>query len=79
MATGGGYVYTSIDPGWLLTLSLPTPPKTKQPTDYDIHRSGAILHSETLGQKAADSTPFPELLKAKGVLPGVKVSQSGCN
>jgi hypothetical protein len=39
--------------------------------------SGAILHSETLGQKAADGTPFPELLKAKGVLPGVKVSM-GC-
>ncbi len=35
--------------------------------------SGTILHSETLGQKAKDGTPFPELLRAKGVLPGIKV------
>ena len=41
----------------------------------DTHYSGAILHSETLGQTAADGTPFPELLKAKGVLPGVKVGE----
>ena len=37
--------------------------------------SGVILFEETLFQKAADGTPFIELLKAKNVLPGIKVDK----
>ena len=37
------------------------------------HISGVILFDETLRQKSADGTPFPELLKKLGVLPGIKV------
>jgi fructose-bisphosphate aldolase class I len=35
--------------------------------------SGVILYDETIRQSAADGTPFPELLAAKGVIPGIKV------
>ncbi|MGD8379323.1 MAG: fructose-bisphosphate aldolase class I [Gammaproteobacteria bacterium] len=35
--------------------------------------SGVIMYDETLRQKSADGTPFPELLAAKGVIPGIKV------
>src|SRR5947208_11701101 len=35
--------------------------------------SGVILYDETLRQSSADGTPFPELLAAKGVIPGIKV------
>src|SRR5438132_3791654 len=35
--------------------------------------SGVILYDETIRQKAKDGTPFPELLKKKGILPGIKV------
>ncbi len=35
--------------------------------------NGVILFDETLRQKAADGTPFPELLAKKGILPGIKV------
>ncbi|MBK5115303.1 MAG: fructose-bisphosphate aldolase class I [Thermoleophilia bacterium] len=35
--------------------------------------SGAILYDETLRQNASDGTPFAELLKAQGILPGIKV------
>jgi fructose-bisphosphate aldolase class I len=35
--------------------------------------SGVILYDETIRQKAADGTPFPKLLAAKGVVPGIKV------
>lgn len=35
--------------------------------------SGVILFHETLYQKADDGTPFVELLKAKGIIPGIKV------
>jgi fructose-bisphosphate aldolase class I len=34
---------------------------------------GAILYDETLRQKSADGTPFPELLARQGVIPGIKV------
>ena len=37
------------------------------------HISGVILYDETLRQKAADGTPFPDLLSKLGVLPGIKV------
>jgi fructose-bisphosphate aldolase class I len=35
--------------------------------------SGAILFDETLRQKSADGTPFPQLLEKQGVIPGIKV------
>ncbi|HUG64398.1 MAG TPA: class I fructose-bisphosphate aldolase [Gaiellaceae bacterium] len=34
---------------------------------------GVILYDETIRQSADDGTPFPELLAAKGVVPGIKV------
>lgn len=37
--------------------------------------SGVILFEETLYQKAADGTPFVDLLKAKNVIPGIKVDK----
>ena len=37
--------------------------------------SGVILFEETLFQKAADGTPLVDLLKAKGVIPGIKVDK----
>jgi len=37
------------------------------------HISGVILFHETLYQKADDGTPFVELLKQKGIIPGIKV------
>jgi len=37
------------------------------------HISGVILYDETLRQKAADGTPFVELLARNGMLPGIKV------
>merc|ERR1712137_43311 len=41
--------------------------------------SGVILFHETLYQKAADGTPFPEILKSRGILPGIKVDQGVVN
>jgi len=35
--------------------------------------SGVILFDETIRQRSDDGTPFPELLDAKGVVPGIKV------
>lgn len=35
--------------------------------------SGAILYEETLYQDAADGTAFTDLLKAKDIVPGIKV------
>lgn len=35
--------------------------------------SGVILFHETLYQKADDGTPFVDLLKKKGIIPGIKV------
>ena len=34
---------------------------------------GVILYDETLRQTATDGTPFPQLLRGLGVLPGIKV------
>ena len=34
---------------------------------------GVILFDETIRQRSDDGTPFPELLAAKGVVPGIKV------
>ncbi len=35
--------------------------------------SGVILYDETIRQSTADGTPFPELMKQLGVIPGIKV------
>jgi fructose-bisphosphate aldolase class I len=35
--------------------------------------SGVILYEETLGQRAADGTPLPEVLSRQGIIPGIKV------
>jgi len=35
--------------------------------------SGVILLEETLYQNADDATPFVEVLKKKGIIPGIKV------
>jgi fructose-bisphosphate aldolase class I len=37
--------------------------------------SGVILFDETLRQKAADGTPLVEVLKSKGIIPGIKVDK----
>jgi fructose-bisphosphate aldolase, class I len=37
--------------------------------------SGVILFDETIRQQGRDGTPFPELLAAKGVIPGIKVDK----
>ena len=35
--------------------------------------SGVILFDETLRQNAADGTPMVEVLRAQGIIPGIKV------
>ena len=35
--------------------------------------SGVILYEETLYQNADDGTPFVEIMKKKGIIPGIKV------
>lgn len=37
------------------------------------HISGVILYEETLFQAAADGTPFVEIIRAAGAVPGIKV------
>ncbi len=37
--------------------------------------SGVILFDETLRQKADDGQPFAELLKSRGIIPGIKVDK----
>jgi fructose-bisphosphate aldolase class I len=37
--------------------------------------AGFILYEETLGQKADDGTPLPDLLATQGILPGIKVDK----
>ncbi len=37
--------------------------------------SGVILFDETLRQKSADGTPFPDLLRSRGIIPGIKVDK----
>jgi fructose-bisphosphate aldolase class I len=39
------------------------------------YTSGVIFYEETLFQKAADGTPFPQLLAQHGVIPGIKVDK----
>ena len=35
--------------------------------------SGVIMYDETIRQRSADGTPFPQLLESKGIIPGIKV------
>jgi len=37
--------------------------------------SGVILYEETLFQNADDGTPFVDIMKAKGIIPGIKVDK----
>jgi fructose-bisphosphate aldolase, class I len=37
--------------------------------------SGVILFEETLGQRADDGTPLPEILERRGIVPGIKVDK----
>jgi fructose-bisphosphate aldolase class I len=37
--------------------------------------AGFILYEETLGQKADDGTPLPQVLVKQGILPGIKVDK----
>jgi fructose-bisphosphate aldolase class I len=37
--------------------------------------SGVILFDETIRQRAADGTPFPQLLERQGIIPGIKVDR----
>jgi fructose-bisphosphate aldolase class I len=37
--------------------------------------SGVILFDETLGQRADDGTPLPEVLERRGIVPGIKVDK----
>ena len=43
------------------------------------HISGVILFEETLYQKCDDGTPFAELLKKRGIVPGIKVDKGTVN
>src|SRR5256885_7592806 len=37
--------------------------------------SGVIMFDETIRKSASDGTPFPKLLEAKGIIPGIKVDE----
>ncbi|MBM4219637.1 MAG: fructose-bisphosphate aldolase class I [Gammaproteobacteria bacterium] len=41
--------------------------------DAEKYISGVILYDETIRQQTADGRPFPQLLAARGILPGIKV------
>ncbi|MER3452472.1 MAG: fructose-bisphosphate aldolase class I [Acidimicrobiia bacterium] len=41
--------------------------------DIDAHVSGVIMHDETFQQADSSGCPFPEVLAARGILPGIKV------
>jgi len=41
--------------------------------EVDKYLSGVIMFDETIRDKCADGTPFPELLKSRGIYTGIKV------
>ena len=43
--------------------------------DWEKHISGIIMYEETLEQKTKEGKPFLELLKEKGIIPGIKVDK----
>jgi len=46
-----------------------------QTEDIEKYVSGVILFEETLYQKTEDGTPFVDIMKAKGIIPGIKVDK----
>lgn len=46
-----------------------------QADNIQEHISGVILYEETLYQKADDGTQFVDILKSKGIIPGIKVDK----
>ncbi|PZS14091.1 MAG: fructose-bisphosphate aldolase class I [Solirubrobacterales bacterium] len=42
-------------------------------SDAEEHISGVIMYDETIRQSTADGTPFPEFLRSRGIIPGIKV------
>lgn len=45
------------------------------PGDWNQYISGVIMYEETLSQKTASGTSFVDLLKAKGIITGIKVDK----
>ncbi len=41
--------------------------------DIEKHISGVILYEETLYQKTDEGVQFVDILKSKGIIPGIKV------
>ena len=41
--------------------------------EVEAYISGVILYDETIRQESSDGTPFPALLAARGIMPGIKV------
>ena len=41
--------------------------------EVEAYISGVILYDETIRQEGSDGTPFPALLAARGIMPGIKV------
>ena len=41
--------------------------------EVEAYISGVILYDETIRQQGSDGTPFPALLAARGIMPGIKV------
>jgi fructose-bisphosphate aldolase, class I len=42
-------------------------------SEAEKYISGVILYDETIRQQTADGKPFPQVLAARGILPGIKV------
>jgi len=43
--------------------------------EIEKYISGVILYDETIRQKAKDGTPLVEILKKRGIVPGIKVDK----
>ena len=43
------------------------------PDELNNYISGVILYDETVYQKSNEGIPFPQVLKARGIIPGIKV------
>jgi fructose-bisphosphate aldolase class I len=41
----------------------------------EAYISGVIMFDETIRQSTSDGTPFPKLLEARGIIPGIKVDR----
>ncbi len=47
--------------------------------DVEKYISGVIMFEETLGHKTAEGKPFLQLMKEKGIIPGIKVDKGTVN